>query len=274
MLTGSFFETILGSERQITIGENIMPSVNLMSCKEVTTILNQNTAKALELLFKTTGGGVCVSSFTDILIEAGVLSQKTRTSWFGLYQAMSFEDYVSNNGILAVRIPNGMKFSGVHFTDPSTGFKATMRSMIMLCQLATTKNQVSRVLMGLETVSGYSEQHNYSSVNSVTAQFNKYFGSGLSVIEKLKHVSVSSVPEFISLTTTKEFWRAYLNHNESWQKEFLLGLEASENKVRAKKGLGEDEYFKLNQDTVEWLMTDSEAQRQSAKAELIAIFTN
>lgn len=249
-----------------------MPTTNFKTCKEVTTIMNLNEPKVLELLFKATGGGVCVSSLTDLLADNGIISPKTRTSWFGLYQVMSFEDYTARNGILSVRIPNGMQFSGTHFTDPATGFKATMRSLIMLCQLSGSKNQVSRVLMGLEKVSGYSEEHNYSSVNSVTAQFNKYFGSGLSVIEKLKKVSVSDVPEYISLSTTKEFWRAYLEQPENWQQEFLLGLEATENKARAKKQDDAQE-FVLNRATIEWLKADSEEQRQQAKDEFVALFT-
>lgn len=249
-----------------------MTTTNTIKYSEIAKIIMNNKQKTLELLFKATGGGICLTSLTDILINAELISEKTKTRWFKEYHAITFDELCLNNGYLPIRIPNGMNFKDFTFIENKTGFQTTTKSFLALSRLATSRDQVVAVMMGYEKINGYNENHNLSSAQSVAAMFRKYFGEGLPVFEKLKHVDEKNIPDFISLNNCKSFWNAYLKNPHDWQEDFLLSLEAEENSQSSKMKENHKQHFELKKETIEWLKNDCESTRKQAQKDFLNLF--
>lgn len=237
-----------------------MNNIQTLSPKIIITTFEEYKETLLPFLFKATGGGISLIALTSILKKHDLISNKVKNSWYSEASGESFTDLCNDNNIPSPRIAKNTVFENgayVPLNAEKKIFKDTLIELLELTKRATSQRELKRVLLGKAKIEGFDVDFSYNSTATIYSQFRKYFGTGITEWSSLSSIDISEIPDFISLTTTKFFFNAYLNEKQNWQDKFLY--EAFPN-------------LNVSPHLVEMLKNDSQEERISGEEEFIKFF--
>lgn len=231
--------------------------MNHLTGTKINVVLLEKGSKVSKALVKATGGLTSLVALTDILMENGLLSKKTQTRWFASSYGKSFEAFCEETGVPHIKLPTNAKVVDLKLTSKEGGNylpKQTIMGFLDVIQNSENQEQLRAVLMGKEQIEGVHCPIEFKSLESLRSGFVKYFGMPLGSWEKLSTVNKDDVPDFLTLKTSKTFFKTYIDSPKSWREIFYC------------------EKFGFSDEMYAIIKSDSEDQRQKGEFELISLF--